>query len=73
MELPPVHPGADLLLKTFMDMHAARPSSGFGGLAAIPLSEVIAWQQALNVRLTPWEVETILHLDRAAREALEEK
>lgn len=49
----------------FMDLHMSRPSGGFGA-GAIPLSEVIAWQQAMNVRLTPWETETILHLDRAA-------
>lgn len=30
------------------------------------MTEIIAWQKAMNVRLTPWEVETLLHLDRAA-------
>ena len=48
-----------------MDLHATRPAGGFGP-SAIPLTEVIAWQQAMRVRLTPWEVETILHLDRTA-------
>lgn len=43
----------------------SRPVSGFGP-AAIPLTEVMAWQKAMHVRLTPWEVETILHLDRTA-------
>lgn len=47
-----------------MDLHSSRSSGGFGP-AAIPLTEMIAWQKAMNVRLTPWEVETIMHLDRA--------
>lgn len=48
-----------------MDLHSSRPSGGFGA-SAIPMTEIIAWQKAMNVRLTPWEVETLLHLDRAA-------
>lgn len=60
------------MLNAFIELHGARPASGFG-ISAIPLSEVNAWQQTMGVRLTPWEVETILHLDRAAREELEEK
>lgn len=48
-----------------MDLHSTRPSGGFGPVA-IPLTEVIAYQKAMNVRLIPWEVETILHLDRTA-------
>lgn len=48
-----------------MDLHASRPAGGFGP-AAIPLTEVIAWQRAMHARLTPWEVETIMHLDRTA-------
>ena len=52
-------------MSAFMDLHTTRPSGGFGP-SAIPLSEMIAWQSAMNLRLTPWEVETLLHLDRAA-------
>lgn len=31
-------------------------------------SEICAWQQLNGVRLTPWEVETVLCCDRVARE-----
>ncbi len=52
-------------MSVFMDLHTTRPAGGFGS-SAIPISEINAWQRAMNLRLTPWEVETILHLDRAA-------
>ena len=56
-------------MHAFEQLHAARPGGGFA-IAAIPLTEVIAWQQAMGVRLTPWEVETLLYLDRAALAAM---
>ena len=65
LEIPPIPVGCEYILSVFMDLHASRPAGGFGP-AAIPLSEVTAWQQAMRVRLTPWEVETIMHLDRMA-------
>ena len=52
-------------MSVFMDLHTTRPSGGFGP-SAIPISEINAWQRAMSTRLTPWEVETILYLDRAA-------
>lgn len=54
-----------MILSAFMDLHFSRPSGGFGP-SAIPLSEVVSWQKAMRVRLTPWEVETILLIDRVA-------
>ena len=69
LEILPVPPGTEALLHAFEQLHAARPAGGFG-IAAIPMSEIIAWQQAMGVRLTPWEVETLLYLDRAALVAL---
>jgi hypothetical protein len=35
-------------------------------VGAILLSEINAWQRVFHIALTPWEVETILHIDRAA-------
>ena len=35
------------------------------GPSAIPLIEILAWQQVMNIALTPWEIDTLLHLDRA--------
>ena len=69
LEIPPVPPGTEALLHAFEQLHAARPAGGFG-IASIPLTEVIAWQTAMGVRLTPWEVETLLYLDRAALAAM---
>lgn len=65
LKIPLIPVGGESLLSVFMDLHMSRPVSGFGP-AAIPLTEVMAWQKAMHVRLTPWEVETILHLDRTA-------
>lgn len=65
LEIPAIPTGCESLMSVFMDLHMSRPAGGFGP-AAIPLTEVIAWQKAMSVRLTPWEVETILHLDRTA-------
>lgn len=53
------------MLGTFLTLHFARPEGGLGP-SAIPISEVLAWQEAFHVQLTPWEIETILYLDRAA-------
>lgn len=69
LEIPPVPPGTEALLYAFKQLHAARPVGGFG-VCAIPLSEIIAWQQAMGVYLTPWEIETLLYLDRAALAAI---
>jgi hypothetical protein len=71
LEIPPAPVGSELILETFYQLHGARPAGGFG-ISAIPVSEIIAWQQAMNVRLTPWEIETILEIDKAAIHVLME-
>ena len=48
-----------------MALHCARPAGGMS-VGAILLSEIDAWQRVFHIALTPWEVETILHIDRAA-------
>lgn len=55
----------EYLLGVFMDLHCARPAGGMS-VGAILLSEIDAWQRVFQITLSPWEVETILHLDRAA-------
>ncbi len=55
----------EYLAQVFMELHCARPTGGML-VGAILLSEIDAWQRVFNVPLTPWEVETILHIDRAA-------
>lgn len=71
LEIPPIPIGTELILNTFEQLHVARPVGGFG-ISPIPISEIIAWQQAMNVRLTPWEVETIMQIDRTAIDELTE-
>lgn len=56
------------LWEAFAELSASRPA-GFG-LAAVPHSEIEAWQRLHRVRLTPWEIETIMDMDRAALAAL---
>jgi hypothetical protein len=63
--VPPVPPGCEPLWGAFAELSAARPTGG-AGVAAITFSEVVAWQQAFGVKLTPWEIETLLALDRVA-------
>jgi hypothetical protein len=65
LDIPRIPTGCEYLMSVFMDLHTTRPSGGFGP-SAIPISEINAWQRAMNSSLTPWEIETILHLDRAA-------
>ncbi len=63
LDVPLLPPGTDGLLQAFYDLHASRPVGM--GPSAIPFSEILAWQQAMNLVLTPWEAETLLFIDRA--------
>lgn len=49
----------------YTDVEAGRPQ-GLSGLARIPPSELQSWCELHQVRLTVWEVETLLAMDRAA-------
>lgn len=46
---------------TFVQVGRSRPA-GFGA-SAVSLQEVEAWQRLFGVRLTAWELETIIELD----------
>lgn len=52
----------------FAMLHAARPVGMAPG--AITPSEIVAWQQLVGVTLNPWEVETLMAMDRAAMAAM---
>ena len=71
LEIPPVPRGTERIIETFNLLHSARPAGGFG-VSPIPVSEIVAWQRAMRIRLTPWEIETILRIDRAAIDQLTE-
>jgi hypothetical protein len=58
-----VPPEMAALWAAFVALDNARPAGM--GKSAIPPSELIAWQQLHGVRLTPWEAETLMAMDRA--------
>ncbi len=55
-----------------MELHCSRPSSGMS-ISPILFSELHAYQQVFDVELTPFEVETIFFIDRAAINEMTEK
>lgn len=57
-------PAGAMLYDLFVQLNAARPVGM--GPGAIPPSELLAWQQLMGVRLSPWEADTLLAMDRAA-------
>jgi hypothetical protein len=63
--------GCDGIWRAFVDLNAARPAGM--SAAAVPPSEIDAWQRLHGVRLSPWEVETIMLMDRAALAVIAEK
>lgn len=69
LERLPEHGAA--LWDTFAALSAARPS-GMGGAAAIPPSEIAAWQALHGVRLTGWEIDTLCAMDRAVMAVIAE-
>ena len=65
-------PGAGLLIGTFLELHATRGSNGFGP-NPITHEALRAWQHNQRVRLTPYEIDTLLHMDRAALTVIAEQ
>lgn len=57
--------GCSALWSAFAELNACRPL-GMGAVGAIPLGEVEAWQRLHGVQLSPWEVDTLTAMDRAA-------
>lgn len=60
------------LWQAYCALNSCRPAS-MGGLVCVPPSEIIAWQQLHGVQLNPWEVETLMAMDRAAVAAYHSK
>ena len=52
------------LWEAFCELASVRP--GGMGPGAVPLTEIEAWQRLHGVRLTSWELGTLLAMDRAA-------
>jgi hypothetical protein len=64
-------PECDALWHAFAELGSARPAGM--GLGAIPPSEIAAWQTLNGVRLTGWELETLMAMDRAALAVIAEQ
>ena len=59
----------------FLDLNSRRGNQGMGAVP-IALADIVAWQTLTDVRLTPWEIDTLLHLDSvalAAQTTMDEK
>lgn len=71
LKVPPVPAGTERLWAAFNELRGTQ-SPAAGGAAPISMTEIAAWQGVFGVQLTPWEVETVLALDRAALAVLNE-
>lgn len=56
-------PGTAAVWECFVALNGCRPAGM--GPSGIPPSEIDAWQRLHGVRLTPWEVELLMAVDRA--------
>lgn len=68
---PPVPSDCRPLLQTFWELRRAAGSNAFGK-NPITYSELAAWQSLYGVQLQPFEVDLLLHMDRAAIAAANE-
>ncbi len=65
---PPVPPAVRDLWHTYMQLAASRRTGM--GMSPLALTDIEAWQRLNGVRLTPWELDTLIDLDAAAMAAL---
>ena len=66
--MAPVPPAVAPLWEAFRTLSGTRAPT-VEGLAPITCTEIEAWQRLAGVRLTPWEADTLLAVDRSARTA----
>lgn len=59
---PALPPDFVHLWNSFIELHQARGSGGFGPLA-IPYSEIVSYCRLSALELSPWEVKVIRALD----------
>lgn len=69
LDVPALPPQAAHLWDIYAQLAAARGSNGFGP-NPIGWAELEAWQRLNGFDLSPWEAETLIHIDYAARAAL---
>lgn len=66
LDAPELPGGALALWEAFGELYAHRQQAGMGA-AGITYADLAAWQQLAGVDLTPWEAETLMAMDIAAR------
>lgn len=64
----PLPPGGGLLWDALTQLSATR-QQGMGGAGGIGFAEIESWQRLHGVQLTPWEVDTLIAMDAASRNA----
>lgn len=57
--------GGELLVDAHLDLRGTS-GAGLGGANPLAPSELEAWARLQGLALTPWEVDTLLAMDRAA-------
>lgn len=68
--LATVPEGTSALWAAYCDLASARPAGM--GASAIPSTEYEAWQRLARVQFTPWELDTLKAMDRAALDVMAE-
>jgi hypothetical protein len=63
--VPAIPAGCGQLWTIFLQLNASRGSAGMGPAAISPV-DLLAWQQLQHVEFTPWEIDTLMALDRVA-------
>lgn len=69
LDVPDLPPQAAHLWDIYAQLAAARGGNGFSP-NPIGWADLAAWQQLNGFALSPWEAETLIHIDYAARAAL---
>lgn len=72
LHLPVLPAGCKQLWDTFIELHNARGGTGMGGPLPIGWRDLQGWQDVRRVRLTPWEVDTLMAMDSVAVKTLSE-
>jgi hypothetical protein len=65
LELPDLPSLGQSLHRTWMELSMTRQASM--GIAPVTWSEIVAWQVAMGISLTPWEAETLQAMDQSFR------
>lgn len=65
LDAPEIPECVEFLLSIYIELAACRGGSGFG-VNPITHLDILAWSHLNRIELTPWEVDALLAMDRAA-------